>query len=426
VFVRGVFLPKVPDMKPMFAAAVVFALTVTAFGAASAAEPSNDDCLACHGDQSAKRSNGTSVFIDQTRFAASIHGQSGLACVDCHADLTKTTEFPHPDKLAPVDCASCHDDAAKKFENSAHRRRPGGGLTGVSGERRPTCVDCHGTHDILPASDPASPTNQFNVAATCLKCHKSPAIDRAVGGRQNNRPVNFQDSIHGQALLKSGLKVAPSCVTCHGFHDILPPDNAASTVYRARVPSLCGSCHTKILAEFQEGVHGTALAKGNPKAPVCTDCHTAHEVKRADVPAWKLSVIKECGTCHEQLIETYRDTYHGQVTALGYTRIATCADCHNAHLIFGPTDPRSSVSRGHIVQTCQKCHPGVNANFARYDPHADPQDRKRNPVLYYAAGLMKWLLIGVFGFFGLHTLAWFPASARARRRMFLRKKNHEQ
>jgi hypothetical protein len=396
-----------------------FLLLVVIPGSLRAA-PSNDDCLSCHGDQTLTREAGGSVFVDEKVFAASVHGQLGLSCVDCHAELAAATDFPHAEKLAPVRCASCHEDAATKFSNSIHA-----GLIGMSGKRRATCVDCHGTHDILPSSDPKSSTNHFNVASTCLKCHKSAAIDLAVGGHTGNRPVNFEDSIHGQALLRSGLKVAPTCVTCHGFHEILPPENPESSVSRARIPGTCGSCHSRILAEFDQGVHGAALKKGDPKAPVCTDCHTAHEVQRTDVPAWKLSVIRECGTCHQELIESYRDTYHGQVTALGYTRIATCADCHNPHRIFGPSDPRSTVAPAHIVQTCQKCHPGVNANFAKYDPHADPHNRKRNPVIFYAAELMKWLLITVFAFFGVHTLLWFPASARARRRLSRRNRNHE-
>jgi nitrate/TMAO reductase-like tetraheme cytochrome c subunit len=378
--------------------------------AALAAGPKNEDCLSCHEDRGLTREKGGSVFVDAKVFEASVHGQSGVACVDCHSDLAKAADFPHAEHLASVNCGSCHEEASRKFANSVHA-----GLIGKSGQRRAGCVDCHGSHGVLPASDPASSVNHFNVAGTCLKCHRSPAIDRAAGGHGDNRPVNFQDSIHGQALLKSGLNVAPACVTCHGFHDILPPESADSTVSRAKIPATCGSCHSRILAEFDEGVHGQALSRHDPRAPVCTNCHTAHEVKRADIPAWKLSVIRECGTCHEKLIESYRDTYHGQVTALGFTRIAACSDCHGAHRIFGPRDPRSSVSSANIVATCGKCHPGTGTNFAKYDPHADPKDRKRNPLLHYAALLMKGLLVGVFSFFGIHTLLWFPRSAAARR-----------
>jgi hypothetical protein len=35
-------------------------------------------------------------------------------------------------------------------------------------------------------------------------------------------------------------------------------------------------------------------------------------------------------------------------------------------------------------------------------------------VYHYAALFMDWLLIGVFGFFGIHTLLWFLRSLRER------------
>ena len=49
-------------------------------------------------------------------------------------------------------------------------------------------------------------------------------------------------------------------------------------------------------------------------------------------------------------------------------------------------------------------------NFANYDPHANRHDRARNPLYYYAGKFMEWLLIGVFTFFGIHTLLWFIRS----------------
>jgi hypothetical protein len=75
----------------------------------------------------------------------------------------------------------------------------------------------------------------------------------------------------------------------------------------------------------------------------------------------------------------------------------------------------SMVSPERRVTTCQKCHADANANFAKYDPHADPHDAERNPALYYTTLFMKGLLGSVFLFFGVHTLLWFPRSLQARR-----------
>ena len=159
------------------------------------------------------------------------------------------------------------------------------------------------------------------------------------------------------------------------------------------MPATCGKCHVGIKQHYDESIHGTALAAGNAKAPVCADCHTAHSIQRVETDAWRLSITNECGTCHAESLRTYRDTFHGQVTSLGFVRVAACADCHGSHDIQKRTDPRSRVSQAHLVETCRQCHAGANANFVRYDPHADKHDRARNPVLYYAAKFMDFLLI---------------------------------
>jgi len=217
-------------------------------------------------------------------------------------------------------------------------------------------------------------------------------------------------------LEKSGLLVAPSCVDCHGNHDIERKNDPASPVFRANVPATCGKCHDGIRQKYDAGVHGAALRSGNGRAPVCIDCHSAHSIQRADTDAWRLSVTQECGTCHAESMRTFKDTYHGQVTSLGFMRVATCANCHGAHDIHAKSDARSTVSPAHLVETCGQCHQGANANFVRYDPHANRHDRARNPALYYAGKFMDWLLVGVFTFFGIHTVLWLVRGMKSRER----------
>jgi hypothetical protein len=376
--------------------------------AAAPPAPTNEDCATCHGDATAARADGTSVAVDAARFAASVHGQLGLSCVDCHADAL---EVPHADALRPVECATCHEAATTAYRTGVHAPAGAGGEP--AGAR---CIDCHGTHDILPSSDPLSATYHLNLARTCGRCHGTGSSADVPGG---NVLSQFTDSIHGRALERAGLLVAPSCASCHGAHDIL--DNAApeSRVFRARVPDTCGTCHEGVERVFAASVHGTLLAQGHPRAPVCSDCHTAHAVVRSEQDTFRVGVIgSACGSCHREALATYRDTFHGQVTELGYSQVATCADCHSAHAQFPKADPRSTVSDVNRLTTCQQCHPTANANFARYDPHADAHDYERGPVLYYTARFMTLLLAGVFGFFGLHTTLWFARSlreARARR-----------
>ena len=369
--------------------------------------PANADCLACHEDDSAVRSDGRPVVVKPAVFEKSIHG--GLSCVDCHADLAKTSEFPHAETLAKVDCATCHSDTVEKYKQSIHASARASGTTVAA-----TCVDCHGTHDILPAKDPESRTYHLKIAATCARCHGNAEVI-AKGGIPSDVTKAFVDSIHGRALARSGLIVAPTCSDCHGAHDIRKPKDPQSPVARTNVPATCGKCHEGIEKQFGSGVHGQKLARGDNGVPACQTCHTAHGIQRAESPNWQLAVVAQCGTCHTDRKETFRDTFHGQVTNLGFRTVAGCADCHGAHEILPASDPRSPISPGRLVETCGKCHANANAGFVQYDPHANKHDRQRNPALYYAARGMSLLLFGVFGFFGLHTSMWVVRELRARR-----------
>ena len=106
--------------------------------------------------------------------------------------------------------------------------------------------------------------------------------------------------------------------------------------------------------------------------------------------------------------QTYYESYHGKVEELGYpTLVAGCADCHGFHSILPPSDPKSLISEGRLVETCGKCHPKANANFVQFIAHATHKDPVREPVLYWTFVLMTALLVWVFGVFWFHTLLWW-------------------
>jgi hypothetical protein len=315
--------------------------------------PDNELCVACHSDPALTGSGGKHVNVDPQKFGASIHGSMSMACVDCHADLKQAADFPHAAKLARVDCSGCHEGAVTTYNLGIHayaRRQNAGSVAAA-------CADCHTAHEIRPSKDPASTTYPLNLPDTCSRCHGDPAIIKQGHIAIGNVAAQYKDSIHGRAVSKSGLLVAANCKSCHGGHDIRRKDDPLSRVNRANVPATCGSCHEGIMTQYVGGVHGTAFGRGNPKAPVCSDCHSAHGIQRADVSSWQLDVIRECGTCHVNRIETYRDTLHGQVTSLGFVRVATCAACHGSHGILPASDPRSMTSKERVLSTCQQCHP---------------------------------------------------------------------
>jgi hypothetical protein len=118
-------------------------------------------CIQCHASQSAKLSQPVKLW--QT----SIHAEHGIACNACHGgDPLDSAKAMSPAKgfrrvpiptAIPALCGSCHMGVAKHYTNSAHGRTLGRG--------GPTCVTCHGSHDIKSATlDLIGPKH-------CSKCH---------------------------------------------------------------------------------------------------------------------------------------------------------------------------------------------------------------------------------------------------------------
>lgn len=350
-------------------------------------------CLVCHSEKTLADQAGHSVYVDGAKQKASVHGS--LDCTNCH---TFIKGYPHPEHITAVNCGTCHSDEANAVTASIHAK--------ASAE---PCLSCHGDpHAIVPVKDPKSPVFTLNIPRTCGACHGNPELAKKFG-LPDVYPL-YMDSIHGFALTKDGLLVAATCSSCHGTHKILSHINPESRTYRTNIPATCGSCHAGPEDQYFSSIHGKELRAGNPKAPVCSDCHTAHAISNVRLAAWQDRTTATCGSCHIKRLATYRDTFHAQVSALGYTEAAHCWDCHGYHDILPPSDPKSPVAAANLVVTCGKCHANATKSFVSYQPHADPRDRKDFPVVYYTRLFMNLLLLSVLGFFALHTILWFIRS----------------
>ena len=78
---------------------------------------------------------------------------------------------------------------------------------------------------------------------------------------------------------------------------------------------------------------------GNPKAAICSDCHTTHDIQDPFLDKTQLLITKNCGSCHKEQLASYQGTYHGQVNTLGFAYTAKCFDCHGYHTIQRVNDP---------------------------------------------------------------------------------------
>jgi hypothetical protein len=144
----------------------------------------------------------------------SIHGEPLLgkanpdvpSCTGCHGAHAVRGPTFFPDYRIDIynTCGNCHDNPAvadKYGMNSdvyftyVHDVHGSTAILIKPGARRPpidtpVCVDCHGVHDILPPSDPASLMSDQNRLNTCRRCHPqaTPNFANAYLGHQVPSP----------------------------------------------------------------------------------------------------------------------------------------------------------------------------------------------------------------------------------------------
>jgi cytochrome b subunit of formate dehydrogenase len=343
-------------------------------------------------------------------------GGSVHAKLDCSACHDAADKRERAGDVGIGQCTSCHADQAKLYAESVH------GKAAAKGSEAATCTSCHGIHEVKRANDVTSPVAKQNLPRTCGNCHANAALAKKLGIKAPSAERQYFESIHGKALLVQGLSVAPACGNCHGkAHQIFAAADSRSTVNRFNVAATCGTCHTGERDKYADSVHGASLRAESPaggghsvqnanvaegkKAPTCPDCHSAHEIREKGA-GFALANDKICGDCHQERLRRYLDTYHGRAHDLGDVEVASCSSCHGSHAIYPSTNPASMMSEQNKQATCQTCHPGSSKNFSEYLAHADHDDRAHYPGLYWTFIAMTGLLLGTFGFFGLHSVLW--------------------
>jgi len=391
-------------------------------------KPTVDECLACHSDATLSHEvNGktVSLHVDPQAFKDSIHG-SMFTCVDCHTDVKSAAHDTPPEKIT---CATCHADEQAAYDHSLHARAVKDGNANAA-----TCVDCHGSpHELLPAGDPKSRVHHTNIPATCGACHSQKFVMEK-SGLSVQTVASYQQSVHGHAVA-NGSEKAAVCTDCHGTHEILDAKDSKSSIFKFNVPLTCGKCHDQIAGEFQQSIHGQAIAKANWQAPVCTDCHGIHSIRAHNDPNSPVSAQNiaqaTCARCHEGVrlsqefgiqgrrATTYLASYHGLASRLGSQVVANCASCHGTHSIFPSSDPRSTIHPSNLARTCGQCHPGVTDKFTSAKVHVDAPlsaDIGSKAVRWIRKAYLS-LIFAVIGGMLLHNFIIWRAKVIARRKL---------
>jgi len=313
---------------------MVLTLLLTAFLSAPTRQtpppspPDVDTCLSCHSDRNMSvtlpSGETRALYVDLDALRKSVHGNK-LSCTDCHQDMTS---MPHD---------------ARPFQTK----------------------------------------RDFTLAyyEQCKRCHFA-------------NYTKTLDSVHFKALERRD-RMAPTCVDCHGAHDIAPSHKP-----KARMSQTCARCHQGVFEVYTKSVHGRFLEKIDD-VPGCTDCHRSHDVAGPRDGSWQKRTPELCGTCHANkalmkkyglstaVSQTYVADFHGMTASLqgaGTPRessvVALCTDCHGVHDIAKVNEPGSRVLRANLVKTCSRCHEGASENFpAAWMSHYEPTWEKA-PLVY--------------------------------------------
>lgn len=251
--------------------------------------PASGRCGSCHP-------------AERAAFETSIHAGEDVHCTSCHGGDANSLEqrVAHGGafrgkparETIPTLCASCHADEKKMrpynlpvdqyalYQMSGHGERLKKGDTQVA-----VCSDCHGAHDILAPTDPASRVFTSNIPRTCGRCHGDTTLVKARG--IPNTFALYENSTHGKELHDKGNMGAPTCVSCHGVHGAAPPEIGD-------INKVCGRCHTAERRWFLAGPHKDAMKSKD--LGECSSCHNAHDVQ----PTKSERLGTQCIECHAQ------------------------------------------------------------------------------------------------------------------------------
>jgi cytochrome b subunit of formate dehydrogenase len=378
-------------MKRLVSAAVLGALVVAAGGRAAAQQPAGsqlpkerNSCATCHGEADLWQQENRRLYVPSEQLAEDVHWKNGVTCHDCHGGDPDSYDVPQ----------------AHAAQLDGGESQPGAGQNRSPGDRLP--------FQPLLSQPTRTHARLVTQRQVCGNCHRQ-ALD------------SYSASVHGHGLQEAGLIVTAVCTDCHGGHGIYRAIDPRSKLHAANVGATCAVCHQFIQERVQESVHGRDRAgavtisvqapgkQAKPK-PSCTDCHQGHDLPHPKSSAFRLGLPDRCSNCHPDFSSSYARSLHGQLTELGYMPAAKCSDCHGSHDILPISEPASRLSATNRRETCSQCHTDVPENFLDFDPHADPRDAKRDPILHRVNVGLTVLLAGVFAAFGMHSFLWLVRS----------------
>ena len=254
------------------------------------------------------------------------------------------------------------------------------------------CNDCHTSITKLP-HEPV--TEDVNCAT---ECHIRPPFSQKNFSHQKIIDI-YNHSAHGiKPDDPPDLKQAkPYCKFCH-LNPVYTRVDQSTIDYEVTLKR-CLNCHQKkgVSQAYEHISH--RLRKKTSRSPqaivaLCSKCHAdTAMLKRINAPKKSLDAV-----------ETYNHSIHGKSIALGSQMTADCISCHasNAlHDIYIEENPKATINKDNIEQTCRQCHEKTNTWFVQVAVH--PRiEKEANPIVFFVGLFFRVALYGaVFSMVGL-------------------------
>ncbi len=289
-----------------------------------------DNCAVCHTNpaeqdgetlfSSDPEASGSLPHLNLKEVVADVHFRRGLSCAGCHGGSPddemmsdeiyerwpEAPERREDRSWIPEFCARCHADPSfmrrfdpglptdqlAKYEQSQH----GLLLLGEGDSKAAQCVSCHGIHGIRAPNSPRSKVHPQRVPYTCGECHADADYMRGyltLDGKPlpTHQLQEYEQSVHGRALLERGDLGAPACNDCHGNHAAMPPEVSS-------IAQVCRHCHAENGELFDGSKHKRAFeAYGWPE---CATCHGNHTVAKTQDSMLSEDSDPLCYQCHAE------------------------------------------------------------------------------------------------------------------------------
>jgi hypothetical protein len=206
-----------------------------------------------------------------------------------------------------------------------------------------------------PAAAPSAADQQ------CLGCHGMAGLEKPLGSGET-LSLHIAGDIFAQSV-----HAALGCTGCHTDISLTSHPPASNSIASKRAFSIamvqvCRTCHADKFEQWGKSVHAALANGGDQNAPICTSCHSPHTMIKG--AAASMDTVP-CRTCHTAIFDAYATSVHGMLRKGGLAAAPLCFNCHGAHDIQVAS---AGVGRRDV---CLGCHTEAAASHRTWLPNVD-------------------------------------------------------